>query len=929
MSEDTLRSKKRLNNDDIEYTNLEQNILTRNIDKAAAFFVSNPDLFNYRTFRQVNGAGSQLTNRLRGIDNKDLAALYNIRTSTLSLLRPKVRIYKVVYEKFEEQDGRPNQGTMTAFPYPCYKEFKFSDNFGIETALTAQDYLKYESTKPNWRNVGLKSFQFSYNGAASGPIQTDVKCTMILSFKGLKDIGAQPPGEPSPEKGGLRYSDLVTWSPAALDSSTSDSHNSKHYEIKALVGYTQPSKEQLRALNLPENEVKVLSNIERMNLIVSLNITDYDFEIMEDGHLEVTLNYRAGVEASMASSQTNIFGNTFRVATAEGYQISNKIDPDYNMSNVYRVDSVLKTIGSDLVRPSCKNDKCEGIRKLKDIAVSDKIFADLFKEAYSEGGKLPAKTGLQIDKDGNLKFLGSSSGVVSFFKKEPAVQRLRVLLRKKVGLQKKDIYKSFMEQLIDGNNEDLMAPGSRLFCVNVDAKEVETVVTGGGDITEALDQSAKVDATPGLSSPTEPTPAQSSVVGRAAAQSAIEASVKIDRCHLVSPSDPEVRTAVARQLATELDTEKASKIKAASVRDSSGENYKFYFVYLGDIIELACKNAGVSKMDLKGPPNLRNLGYPVFTEESYYPEDKNNTSLGYSLKNKRVLLGPLEYLDRAGRTKSINLAQFPVSFNFFRAWFLKKIIRRKKTQLSLNSFIRLLIRDLVTPALGAEMSQTFFAPESEINITSLTLPGVQGKSDGTANHTCGLGMGKTKEALPMEQIIDVNGALFKEKYLSLLDGVSQESAVRTSYDYLLIQYTTIKDIAERKGNLREDTRDGIYHFNIGSDVGLLKTMTFTREQSADIMNYRTFDALEGGDMAQFKFPFNTDLTLVGNTLFIPGMYYYVNPTLAGLGNLGDPTSLAAKMNLGGYHSVETVDFVITPQKFETKVTGRQLGIGIK
>ena len=914
---DTLRDKQRLNNDNIEYSNLEQNILTRNIDKAEAFFITNPDLFNYRTFRQINGDGPQLNNRLRGIDNQQMSAFLNVKTSALSLLRPKVRIFKVIYEEFKEVDGHPDQGTVTALKHPCYKEFKFSDNFGVETALTAQDYLKYESTKPNWRNVGLKSFDFVHNGEASGPIQRDVSCTLVLTFKSLKDIQASPPGEPPPEKGGLRYSDLVSWAPAALDTSLSDSYNPKHYEIKVLLGYTKPSKEQLRALNLSERDVAALNNIEKANLILSLNITDYDFNIMEDGSVEMTLNYRASAEASMATNQTNMFGVTSRI-TGRGPEISYKADPDYNLSNIYRLDSTLSVISTGLARPSCKTDKCEAIRKLKQLIASDKIFADLVKDLFSEGSKLKSDTGMTLDKSGSLKFLGSDTNALKFFKTTDAIARMRARVRQRIGLYKKDVYRSFMDQLIDGNNEDLMAPGSRLFCINVDSQEVlKTIAT-----TVAVDQP---DSAPGLE---QSEPVATNVVSSQAAAAAIEASAKIGRCHLVAPTDQQARTDLAQQLATELDSGETTLIKPQSIRDSTGENFRFYFVYLGDIIELACKNAGIAKMDLKSPSSLRNLGYSVFTEGSYFPEDQNNTSAGYPLKNKRILLGPLEYLDRQGRVKRINLAQFPVSFNFFRAWFFKKIIKRGQQQMPLNTFLRVLIRDLVTPALGAEMSETFFAPESEISITSLSLPGIQGKTDGSERPICGRGMGKVKEALPMEQIIDVNSALFKEKYLTLLDGMSQESAIRTSHDYLLLHFTTIKDIAERKGNLRQDIKDGIFHFNIGSDVGLLKTMTFAREQIPGIMNARTYEALRGGDMAQFKFPYNTDLNLVGNTLFIPGMYYYVNPTLTGMGNLNDPTSLAAKMNLGGYHSIEKVEVSISSEKFETKITGRQLGLGV-
>ena len=86
--------------------------------------------FNYYTFRQVNGAADKIINRLRGVDNIDV--FYNIKTSTLSLMQPKVRIYKVTHETFNyNADGTVDQGSVRPLPVPIYREFAFSDNFGI------------------------------------------------------------------------------------------------------------------------------------------------------------------------------------------------------------------------------------------------------------------------------------------------------------------------------------------------------------------------------------------------------------------------------------------------------------------------------------------------------------------------------------------------------------------------------------------------------------------------------------------------------------------------------------------------------------------------------------------------------------------------------------------------------------------------------
>ena len=129
----------------------------------------------------------------------------------------------------------------------------------------------------------------------------------------------------------------------------------------------------------------------------------------------------------------------------------------------------------------------------------------------------------------------------------------------------------------------------------------------------------------------------------------------------------------------------------------------------------------------------------------------------------------------------------------------------------------------------------------------------------------------------------------------------------------------------------EDAKEGIYHFNIGSDVGLLKNVSFSRVAIPGLTAARAADNANLGvdSLNQIKFPHNAALTLVGNTLFTPGMYYYVNPGLAGLGSIEDSNSMAYKMQLGGYHIVLKMKITISPGFFETSVEGLQQGINRK
>ena len=80
-TEKDIHAEKKITNESLNFSNIEQQLLTRNMQKAIGYFIANRDLFNYRTFRQVEGDGSQIINRLRGMG--DLEAFYRIKPSVL------------------------------------------------------------------------------------------------------------------------------------------------------------------------------------------------------------------------------------------------------------------------------------------------------------------------------------------------------------------------------------------------------------------------------------------------------------------------------------------------------------------------------------------------------------------------------------------------------------------------------------------------------------------------------------------------------------------------------------------------------------------------------------------------------------------------------------------------------------------------------
>ena len=937
-----IRQRENLTADNRTRENFEQAILSQNVSTAARVFDSNPELFNYQTFRQVMGNGAKLVNKLRGID--DIGAFYGIKNSVLSLMQPKIRIYKVVHNEIAyDETALVDSVNTLPLSYPVYKEFKFADNFGQENVGSVQDYLAYESTRPSFRNVGLESFSIEHIGKDYGVLDNNLKCSLRVSFKSLKDLGAQPPGEPSPDQGGLRYIDLVLYPPSKYDVS-SEELNNKHFEIRALVGYTLPSREQLEALNLSKKELDQLRSIEMLNTVYTLRLHNYSLDIGDAGEVNLTCNYLGGLETIIGANQVNIFQDMRRVGKMGRKFISQNVDPKFNPAKLFSIETKVNNLELALKRISCRDDSCTARSLLKKLLLNDQLFAELYLEAGGKG--LIARNGRYILENGG-------ETAVLWFKRKSSPSKILALIRRRANSFKKDVYKTFVDQLITGNEErGSLNPETRLFCANIPAEEVSSYMgviekkEATNKAGEAQNDDAKELAE--LSGVSEEL-AREALRGGTTAVGKGTPTLALERCNKVVEEDAAMKEEIAQELLSIPDGQSKSTDKKTgekkkdparkSVFRHDGKGYSFYYVYFGDIVELACKNAGVKAIDLK---NVDDLGreateqeHPVFSPSTYYGYKTSSGQLAkqggdeYGLSMARILLGPIEYLDaQTGELAEVNLAKYPISFNYFRSFFFNEVINKEKKFMPLGTFLSLLVNKLLIPSMGIGMPSSIKPRRTVSTIASLTLPGKQleGKKMKVGNQN----VPKIEELLPKHRQINVDGPIFKSLYSDRLSGdISTESMVKTSFDYIVMYGTTAKHLIEREGNPIKDLKDGIYHFSIGSDKGLLNKMSFERVNIPYLKELRFLESLDDGkdSLEQLRQPFNTTVDLIGTSLFTPGMFFYANPSLTGLGEFEDARSISYQLNLGGYHYIQSVKSVITPGSYQTTLVGVQVQQG--
>ena len=862
-------------NTERNFQNLQQCLLTENLNMISNYHKQNSDLFQYQTFRQINGPSHKVVSDLRGGGKID--QLLNVRTAVLSLVQPKVRIYKVVYSEGQRNPGQ--KGGPVDTMVPSYKEIMFADNFGKEAAKTTSEYLKHETTKPNWRNVGLESFSFHQSGRKFGAQEHNIRCQMVMSSKGLKDLLATSPGSDA------AYIDLLTFPEPAKSADTSRP-NPKHYQIKAFIGYSKPPSSAIKNIALSPSEREFIKNIEKFNFLVTLTMHTYDFNIAENGQTEVTIDFWGAIGAATGAG-TNVFDNSMVVK--EG--ASTKIVPKNREGHSFREMSEINTILGKLVTAKKNPDAAdEPLEDTARVLLEKKMFRDLYKDTFEK----TIKPGFSVsDVNSAVEDLTSKTGAKAFL----------ATLRRAGGSLKNEVYKSFMLQILDGdlNKEE----DTRLFAISVNKENLDNAL---GIIQAPLkdNEERKKEEIKQNTSSAIGLAAQSVRIGRPNDISGIKKSVEaVEGSANKNVSDAGAESKAQEKIQTVEGATKASLITSKT----KGDRYEFYFVYLGDVIELAAKNSGMFA--------IFNDKEPVYNLQSY---NKKEHGTEYGLTNMRFLLGPLEYAGEDGKIRRINIAEFPISFDLFRAWFIEKVVREDRSQMTFKKFLGSLFTSLVLPAMGADCLSPIKLGNVQFQNVFMTLPGKSADSPNTSKPTAFL----TEEALPVRKNIDIASADFQE-YARLAQSVTpHESYVRNSYDYQLVQTSGFKEAMTRTGNCQEDMKDGIYHFNVGSDRGLLKRMNFKKVDIPGQQERMSAIAIAEGknQLTQLSFTFDCDLEMIGNTLFIPGMYFYANPSFAGLGNPSQKGSVSNQLKLGGYYLILETKLDIAPGKFTSNIIAK-------
>ena len=303
---------------------------------------------------------------------------------------------------------------------------------------------------------------------------------------------------------------------------------------------------------------------------------------------------------------------------------------------------------------------------------------------------------------------------------------------------------------------------------------------------------------------------------------------------------------------------------AADADSSDVSDDDVFFVFLGDIIEVACLS---------------------FADAAQMVEDN-------PVKNMSVITGPMEYINprtaserqKAGEPPeviSLNLADVPVSYTMFLKFWNDNVVSAERDSYPVRKFIKDVINRIVIPSVMPGCFPN--VPSGITPVISTALFTVA--APGTPRDMVG-------EIIPSSgarrDVNDIKG------YVTSQGGTTGADLSGWTYIFLYMNTAAIGT-----GDQREDEARGIYHYRIGQDRGLVKKIDFKKNDVQGLKEARQDDS---GAISQLREMYNADVKMLGNNIYIPGMTVFLHPP-PGLGNPAQCNSDANLLGLGGYYNI--------------------------
>lgn len=361
---------------------------------------------------------------------------------------------------------------------------------------------------------------------------------------------------------------------------------------------------------------------------------------------------------------------------------------------------------------------------------------------------------------------------------------------------------------------------------------------------------------------------------------AFQGKLKVERAVEEKTDKGKIHSAVAKKYKSVLGTGDAPMPIVGSGPLTSAGTYEITFIYFGALVNAALK----------------------------VMEDVRDTSRG-SVHNKvEFLLGPIDLPALGGGTRTVSLADVPISLDLFLQFFVNDIIEGDRSQYNVVDFMTNLLNKLLIPALG-EMCFDISNKKMVIKQVLARATDIKVGASGDNNvprikRNTRVSAKKLREQFKNAKFTDRDPKNLR--YYMLIYSADQNVSKRLQHK------EGEESFNQFRGRLHGE---GIYTLQTGRDIGLVDNVSFSMSKQQYVQEARVMSAAHKG----LHIDHNADISLIGNTIFTNGMMIYLDPNYIGTGGFASRKELQQQLRIGGFYVVTRVEGTIGITGFQTKL----------
>ena len=771
----------------------------------------------YKNFCQLTGDPSFMINKIFANHIDDV--LFKMTPLQISALVPKIRVYKVVYDTVQDQNG------VNVKQNPREVEFPFKNHFDIQGLLS--------SNAKRGVDVGLMSF--SWDDAGTNEVESGVLFNANLKIY-LQNVEAF-----NKDRGGIKFADLLIVSGKnnlqTGEEREEEVYEDANYRIKVVAGWAVPDASN-KLFSRKERRA-----IDKLQIPLFVTSTTHEIEFREDGSVILNLDYVAAIDGRMRHKDCDIL----YVEDGGKAEATDRL-----------LKGAVEQAKKDVSSASSKKKAQEEIQKkldkgyvlsINDVEV-DPTAAELLTQKRVEKAEEELKIADEVLREAEQRY-----EKFVFSQRSKAYSRIITKLQQKGRLFQfylsQDEISDWISSLDRFNSEDDKEVRQR--------KVIQNRINQKASIIKSVAQRG----------------------GKVFASSFINEGLNSLQAELLKTNNPEDRKNLITKFASSEDNKPVT------------ENKNIHFFFLGDLVDAALEI-------IYNPEEMNN--------DSQKNKSKKNIEgkIGRVKPNKNnfnFILGPVELIDYDEDNKlrhvSIPMADIPVSLNLFNLWFAETIIKPLKSSYSLKAFFC----DLLSRLMNNALSPIGYGPVGQFNNTNF---GVSIFNAPLSEEQ------KDKGPFPPGSIMRIDDA--KTKFPTY-DKTFRNIRNLKQYFMLYHRGITNRDLA---GSYNQDLNNGIHHFVVGSQAGIIKSINFNVDK---IPGRREAQIAKSKELSERNFMYanvyNATVKMVGNPLFKPGMFFYINPIGLGFSKKSD----AARIGIGGYYVATKVSCKTDADSFETTIEG--------